>query len=153
MRTRGAGFTFTELLTVVSIVGILAAVALPKFRDVQRRARATQLLADFDILRHAALSFYVDSGYFPPEAGSAAMPRNLRRYLPDGFRMAKSHWTMDYENWELQQRPRFARTGVAIGVSFTTGSDTELGATAMRLAGNRAGYTLGQKYTFLIAGF
>lgn len=153
MIRRRAGFTIIELLVVVSVVGILASVALPKFRDVQRRARATQLLGDFDVLRHAALSFYVDSGYFPPEAGRAAVPRNLRRYLPAGFIMAKPHWTMDYENWQLQKRLRFMKTGVAVGVSFTTASDQALGATAMRLAGNRPGYTMGRKYTFLISGF
>lgn len=152
MTRRRTGFTFIELLVVVSIVGILASVAVPKFRDVQRRARATQLLADFDVLRHAALSFYADSGYFPPEAGRAAVPRNLRRYLPAGFLMANPHWTMDYENWALQKRPRFMKTGVLIGVSFTTPNDRALGATAMRLAGNRSGYTMGRKYTFVISG-
>lgn len=153
MSARRGGFTFIEVLMVVSIIGILAAVALPKFRDVQRRARATQLLGDFDVLRHATLSFYVDSGYFPPEVSRAAMPRNLRPYLPSGFLMAKPLWTMDYENWELQKRSRFTKTGIAVGISFTTTGDRELGATAMRLAGNRPGYTMGRKYTFLIAGF
>lgn len=152
MRRRN-GFTVIELLMVVSIIGTLASVALPKFRDVQRRARATQLLADFDVFRHATLSFFADSGYFPPEAGSAALPRNLRRYLPDGFRMAKPHWTMDYENWELQKRARFTKTGIAVGISFTTTVDKQLGATAMRLAGNRPGFTVGKKYTFFISGF
>lgn len=148
MIRRRPGFTLVELLVVVSVIGVLASVALPKFLDVRRRAMATQLLGDFDVLRHAALSFYVDSGYYPPEAGSAAMPRNLRAYLPNGFSMARAQWTMDYENWPLD-RPLIK--GV-IGVSFTT-PDTRLGATAMRLAGNRPGFTVGQKYTFVISSF
>ena len=137
---------------VVSIIGILASVALPKFRQATRRATATQLLGDFDVLRHAALSFYVDSGYFPPEAGRATMPRNLRAYLPNGFSMAKPEWTMDYENWSLQNGSQLSKTGIAVGVSFTT-TDEQLGAIAMLLAGNRPAFTLGRKYTFLISGF
>lgn len=152
MRRRRPGFTVIELLMVVSVIGILASVALPKFRQVRRQATATQLLGDFDVMRHAVLSFYVDSGYFPPEAGSAAMPRNLRRYLPNGFSMAKPGWTMDYEHWSLANRPGFGSAAVAIGVSFIT-PDRNLGATAMQLAGNRPTFTVGRKHTFLISGF
>ena len=152
MMRRRAGFTFIELLMAMTIVGILAAVALPKFRDVRRRASATQILGDFDVLRHAAMSFYVDSGYFPAEAGSAAIPRNLKRYLPNGFKMAKPQWTIDYENWTLQTKTKFTKTGIAVGVSFTT-TDKQLGQTAMKLIGNAPSYTMGSKYTFLISGF
>lgn len=150
--SRRGGFTLIELLMVVTVVGILAAVALPKFRDVKRRATATQIVGDFDVLRHASMSFYVDSGYFPVEAGSAAIPRNLKRYLPNGFKMAKPQWTIDYENWSLKTGTKYTKTGIAVGVSFTT-TDKQLGQTAMRLMGNVPAYTLGSKYTFLISGF
>jgi prepilin-type N-terminal cleavage/methylation domain-containing protein len=145
VRGRG-GFTIVELMVVVTIIGVLAAIGLPKFRDVQRRAVATQMLGDLDAIRHAALSFYVDSGYFPPDAGTAEVPRNLGAYLPNGFSMRKPEWTMDYENWPAAGGGPAAST---LGVSFTT-PDPRLGMTALRLAGDRPGFASGNEFTFLI---
>ena len=146
------GFTIIELLMTVTIVGLLSSIAVPKFRDIRRRATATHLMGDFDVMRHATLSFYVDSQYFPAEAGSATIPKNLKNYLPTGFKMKKPEWTMDYENWSLKTASKFTKTGIVIGVSFTT-ADTALGQTAMRLIGNAPSYTMGTKYTFLISAF
>jgi len=142
------GFTIVELLVVVTIVGILTSIAIPKFRAVKRRATATQIVGDFDVVRHAAMSFFVDSGYFPPEAGSGATPRNLGPYLPSGFKFTRSDWMMDYENW-----PTGGVGGATvIGVSFTT-KDQQLGATAMSLLGNSPIFTSGtKKYTVVISG-
>lgn len=146
-RTRRAGFTIIELMVVVTVIGLLSSIALPKFRDVQRRAVATQMLGDLDVIRHAALSFYVDSSYFPPEAGVGEMPRSLAPYLPTGFTMAKAQWTMDYENWPMSGVEGAPPS--TIGVSFTT-PDARLGMTAMRLAGDTPGFTDGTSYTFLL---
>jgi len=150
--TRRVGMTLIELLMVVAIIGILASVAVPKFRTVKRRAMATQILGDFDVIRVAAMSFYVDSGYFPKEAGSGKMPANLQKYLPNNFALQKENWKMDYENWTNKlPSKQAAKSGVVIGVSFTT-SDQALGQTAMSLAGNSPTFTTGSKYTFLISG-
>lgn len=152
MTRRGRrGFTLVELLMAMTIVGLLSAIAVPKFRHVKRRATATQILGDFDVVRVAALSFYVDSGYFPAEVGSGATPKNLKKYLPTNFKFKKAQWTLDYENWELKAQPRFTKTGVLVGVSITT-RDAALGQTAMQLLGNAPTFTVGKKYTFLIAG-
>lgn len=143
---RRPAFTIVELMVVVTIIGLLTAIALPKFRDVQRRAVATQMLGDLDAIRHAALSFYVDSSYFPPDADLGQVPQNLGPYLPTGFKMAKPEWTMDYENWPGAGGGPAVST---LGVSFTT-PDPRLGMTAMRLAGDRPGFTMGNEFTFLI---
>jgi prepilin-type N-terminal cleavage/methylation domain-containing protein len=152
MRRRRLGFTIIELLMTLTIVGLLSSIAVPKFRDVRRRATATQIMGDFDVIRHAALSFYVDSGYFPKEAGSGAIPRNLKKYLPTSYKMKKPQWTLDYENWTGKTGKRYVASGIVIGVSITT-PDTALGRTAMKLIGNAPGFTLGNKYTFLISAF
>lgn len=144
---RRAGFTIIELLVVVTVIGLLTSIALPKFRDVQRRAVATQMLGDLDVIRHAALSFYVDSSYFPPDAGLGEMPQNLASYLPNGFTMVKEQWTMDYEHWPPSGVPGVP--AATIGVSFTT-PDARLGMTAMKLAGDTPGFTDGTSYTFLL---
>ena len=150
-RRHRIGFTLVEILMSVTIVALLASIAVPKFRDIKRRATATQILGDFDALRHAVLSFYVDSQYFPKEQSSGKMPANLQPYLPNGFKMKKPQWTLDYENWAVKGS-RVTKTGIVVGVSFTT-PDSSLGRTAMSLFGNVPNYTIGTRYTLLISAF
>ena len=150
--SRTRGFTIIELLISMSIVGLLSSIAIPKFSDLRRRAEAAQILGDFDTVRHAVLSFYVDSNYFPAEANAGKVPRNLARYLPTNFRMKKPQWELDYENWALKTGSKYTKTGVVIGLSFTT-KDSVLGRRAMALMGNTPNYTIGSKYTLLISAF
>jgi prepilin-type N-terminal cleavage/methylation domain-containing protein len=151
-RSRRVGFTIVELMVAVTIIGLLSSIAIPKFKDVRRKATATQIMGDFDVMRHATMSFYVDSGYFPKEAGSGTVPAGLKKYLPNKYSFKKPQWTMDYENWTSKTSKAYKSTGVIIGISFTV-PDTGLGRTAMALVGNAPAFTVGSKYTFLISAF
>ena len=150
---RARGFTLIEVIITMSIVMMLSSIAVPKFREVKRRALATQIMGDFDVLRHAALSFYVDSGYFPEPAGPGQAPQGLVRYLPNQFNLAKPEWTMNYESWSGGEAEAFEASGTVVGITVTT-PDPNLGRTAMSLIGNAPAFAQGSNsYTFLIAGF
>src|SRR5208283_2153157 len=63
---RMSGFTLIELMIVVSIIGILAAIAIPKFADLLRKAREGQLKAQLGTLRSALSIYYSDmEGLYP----------------------------------------------------------------------------------------
>ena len=52
------GFTLIELMIVVAIIGILAAVAIPRFADLIERAREARVKATLSSLRSASTIFY-----------------------------------------------------------------------------------------------
>lgn len=62
-RTRGLrGFTLVELLIVVVILGILAAVVIPQFSDASASTEASALRADLQIMRDAVQRYALEHG-------------------------------------------------------------------------------------------
>src|SRR5688572_12765378 len=58
------GFTLIELLVVVVVIGILAAVGVPKYASSKSKAYATAMKSDLRNLINAQESFFADSAYY-----------------------------------------------------------------------------------------
>ena len=58
MKTTPSGFTLIELLMVVVIIGMLAAIAIPKFQSVRERAYMSSLRADLRNLANQQDVYY-----------------------------------------------------------------------------------------------
>jgi prepilin-type N-terminal cleavage/methylation domain-containing protein len=69
MRSR-SGFTLVELLVVVVVIGILAAMAIPRFNNTKGRANFSAIKADLRNLALAEESFFVDRSTYSADLDS-----------------------------------------------------------------------------------
>ena len=66
--TNRKGFTLIELLIVVVIIGILAAVAIPKFANTKEKAFVASMKADLKNLVNVQEAYYADNGTYATQA-------------------------------------------------------------------------------------
>ena len=69
-------FTLIELLIVVAIIAILAAIAVPNFLEAQTRAKISRVKADMRSFATAVESYRVDANHYPPPYGVSVVGRD-----------------------------------------------------------------------------
>jgi type IV pilus assembly protein PilA len=80
------GFTLIELMIVVAIIGILAAIAIPAYQDYTIRAQVSEGLNLADGSKTAVVEYYQDRGTWPADnttAGVSASSLIVGKYVTD----------------------------------------------------------------------
>ncbi|EMT8814491.1 pilin, partial [Neisseria gonorrhoeae] len=80
MNTLQKGFTLIELMIVIAIVGILAAVALPAYQDYTARAQVSEAILLAEGQKSAVTEYYLNNGEWPKDNGNAgvASPADIK---------------------------------------------------------------------------
>lgn len=91
-RTRG--FTLIELLIVMAIIGMLLAIAVPRYFKTVERARETVLRDDLSILREAIDKYYADLNQYPDTLGALVDKHYVRALPVDPFTRLADSWTV-----------------------------------------------------------
>ncbi|HEZ5263662.1 TPA: pilin [Neisseria meningitidis] len=73
MNTLQKGFTLIELMIVIAIVGILAAVALPAYQDYTARAQVSEAILLAEGQKSAVTEYYLNHGEWPANNSDAGV--------------------------------------------------------------------------------
>ena len=71
MKKTQQGFTLIELMIVVAIIGILAAIALPAYQDYANRAKVSEVVVAADACKTAVTETFASAGTLPADISSA----------------------------------------------------------------------------------
>ena len=95
MRTglrREGGFTLVELLVVIAMITILAAMAVVQYRNSVQRTQEATLKTNLFRMRDAIDQYYADKGKYPSSLDNLVSEQYLRRIPLDPFTNSTDSW-------------------------------------------------------------
>lgn len=112
---RRAGFSLIELLTTMVVISILAAIAIPNFKESVARADARKVLSDVSAIRTALFEYREDAGRLPRTARWGTVPPDLEPYL--------NNVDFEYKSIEYRLRSRRRRGRVDILLRYNRNNE------------------------------
>ena len=119
MPPRKHGFTLIELLIVVVIIGILAAIAIPKFANTKSKAYITAMKSDLRNLVTAEEAFFSDSSKYTTDLTAVKFQKSAGTNNPVVVTGA-GFWTATNTHTQL--------TGQSCGIGINTTNPVNAGA-------------------------
>ena len=75
------GFTLTELMIVVAVIGLLAVIAIPSFVRARERSLNVRFAADLQVAKAAFIEYSLEHRKYPPDTQPGVVPEGMVEYL------------------------------------------------------------------------
>ncbi|MEE9614069.1 MAG: prepilin-type N-terminal cleavage/methylation domain-containing protein [Thermodesulfobacteriota bacterium] len=88
----GAGFTLIEIMVVLTLIAILASIAVPLYRNSVVKAREAALLENLYRMREAIDKYYADMDEYPPSLSELVEKKYIRTVPEDPVTKSSDTW-------------------------------------------------------------
>src|SRR5690348_2555473 len=143
MKTLQKGFTLIELMIVVAIIAILAAIAIPAYQDYVVRSQVSEGMSLLDGAKTAVAEYYSNKGSWPSNNGAAglASASSITGKYVESVTISSGIIEAKFSN-SAPQVANKALNGLVLALSPVSGTDA--GSTAWHCATTNT--TVPQKY-------
>jgi general secretion pathway protein G len=123
------GFTLVEMLLVITIIGILAALVIPKMVGRSEQARVTAVHADISSIKTALDAFEVDNGYYPKNMQDLLQaPNNAKNWHgPYLEKVPQDPWGNNYLYYYPGKHNQNSYDLLSVGPDGKEGSEDDIG--------------------------
>ena len=126
------GFSLVEVMVVVTIISLLAMIAVPTFGRIKRKAKIAVVVGDFRVFAGAFDTYSQEMGKWPADSAAGVFPTGM------DDRINKAQWRRitplgGQYNWEYRQLGFGASTPTqaAIAISTTAAAPFTVDATVL----------------------
>jgi type IV pilus assembly protein PilA len=123
LHTHRGGFTLIELMIVVAIIGILAAIAIPNFLRFQLKAKSSEGKTNLAAIRTAEESYFAEYGVY---VSSNPSPPAIGNNVKVPFTHAIAGMGFDQLGWEPEGKVYFNYSVAINGNNYTVGSTANI---------------------------